>query len=144
VNPDLKKLYQETLLAHSKRPLNRHPQEGAAKASARNDLCGDDITVYRASDGTFSFTAQACSVCIASASMMTEHLAQLTTQEAAAASERLISKLQDAEDPYQLPDELASLTGVHAFPSRIRCATLPWEAARDLLSGELQGGGHSL
>lgn len=127
MNPELKKLYQQTLLAHSKQPHNNRQLPDAESATVRNPLCGDEITVYQ-KNGDISFTAQACTICLASASMMTQHLATLPTPEAKAFADSLVSKLKDKPDTIDLPGDLAALSGVLAFPSRIRCATLPFEA----------------
>lgn len=136
MNPDLQNLYKETLLAHSKQPRNNVAQPDAPSTTLRNPLCGDEITVYQKSGDTPNaqptFTAQACSICLASASMMTQHLAALPTPEALAYAQRFVSNFKDNPDALQLTGDLASLTGVHAFPSRIRCATLPWEAYLNL------------
>ena len=151
LNPDLQKLYQQTLLAHSKQPHNNHALAGAAQATLRNPLCGDEITVYHKTnhDGTTqtTFTAQACTICLASASMMTQHLATLPTPEAAQFAQGLVSKFQNTKTrnpepgtpaPDFLPDELAALSGVLTFPSRIRCATLPFEAYLQLSTANPQ------
>ncbi|MBD5781732.1 SUF system NifU family Fe-S cluster assembly protein [Pelagicoccus sp. NFK12] len=132
MNSDLKKLYQQTLLQHSKQPHNNGELPDAASATVRNPLCGDEITVYhKTNDGEKSqiaFTAQACTICLASASMMTQHLATLPTPEAVSFSQVFVSKFQSKPDSIELPGELAALSGVLSFPSRIRCATLPFEA----------------
>ncbi|EDY84750.1 hypothetical protein VDG1235_4383 [Verrucomicrobiia bacterium DG1235] len=139
MNPDIQQLYKQTLLAHSKQPLNNHALPDAPHATLRNPLCGDEITVYQKTndDGSkqITFTAQACTICLASASMMTQHLATLPTPEAQTFADSLVSIFQNAKKPNTqtpdletLPGDLASLTGVLAFPSRIRCATLPFEA----------------
>lgn len=132
VNPDIQNLYKRTLLAHSKQPHNNNELPDAPYVTLRNPLCGDEITVYhKNNDGGTSqttFTAQACTICLASASMMTQHLATLTTAEAQSFAQDFVSKFQSKPDTVDLPGDLAALTGVLAFPSRIRCATLAWEA----------------
>ena len=45
--PDLRDLYQEVILEHSKAPRNYRQMEGANhKAEGFNPLCGDHFTVY--------------------------------------------------------------------------------------------------
>ena len=45
--PDLRELYQETILDHSKRPRNfREIPDATATAVGHNPLCGDRVTVY--------------------------------------------------------------------------------------------------
>lgn len=132
MNPDVKNLYKQTLLAHSKQPHNRCELTEAAHATLRNPLCGDEITVYRKTNrnGTTqaTFTAQACTICLASASLMTQHLKELPPEQATQYTKSFVSKFKETPEEIPLEGDLAALTGVHAFPSRIRCATLPWEA----------------
>lgn len=132
MTPDLKKLYQQTLLAHSKQPHNNRAIDNAPSQTLRNPLCGDEITVYQKSNDNGSiettFTAQACSICLASASMMTQHLAAIPALEARIFAQQFVSNFKDNPEALELHGDLAALAGVQAFPSRIRCATLPWEA----------------
>src|SRR5437763_566351 len=53
---DLRELYQETILDHSKRPRNFHEIPNAdASAVGHNPLCGDRVTVFlRLSDGVLA------------------------------------------------------------------------------------------
>src|SRR5439155_9352696 len=75
--PDLRELYQDTILDHSKRPRNfREIADASATAVGHNPLCGDRVTVYlRLDDGTIadvSFVGQGCAISKASASLMTD------------------------------------------------------------------------
>lgn len=136
MNPQLQALYKETLLAHSKQPRNAVPLDGAPCSTRRNPLCGDEVTVYLNCDHDqirgLAFTAQACSICTASASMMTERLAALSPENATRFAQSLVRHFSHEPEQLDLPGDLAALQGVLAFPSRIRCATLPWEAFLDL------------
>ena len=52
MSTDLRDLYQEVILDHSKRPRNFHALPGAnRKAEGYNPLCGDRETVYLDLDG---------------------------------------------------------------------------------------------
>lgn len=133
MNPQLKQLYKQTLLAHSKSPHNNHAlPEATATATIRNPLCGDEITVYAKTNDAqvtqLSFTAQACSICTASASMLTQTLASQPITEAVKKAEVFVSNFKNSPTTLELEGDLAALSGVAEFPSRIRCATLPWEA----------------
>ena len=49
---ELRELYQEVILDHSKRPRNRRGMENAShRAEGHNPLCGDRATVYLHVDG---------------------------------------------------------------------------------------------
>src|SRR5207245_8938552 len=92
--PDLRELYQDTILDHSKRPRNFREIAGAsATAVGHNPLCGDRVTVYlRLDDGTIadvSFVGQGCAISKASASLMTDAVKGKSKSEANGLLERL-------------------------------------------------------
>jgi nitrogen fixation NifU-like protein len=66
---------------------------------------------------------------------MTELLAGRPVAEARAQYARLRALVGGAPAAPELGD-LAALAGVARFPSRIRCATLPWRALVAALDGE--------
>jgi nitrogen fixation NifU-like protein len=142
---DLRELYQEVILDHSKRPRNFREMEGASgKAEGFNPLCGDKATVYVRLEGDVvkdvSFKGAGCSISTASASMMTEALKGKTRAEAEALFERfhaLITRGRSAETALDL-GKLAVFSGVGEFPVRVKCASLPWHTVKAALRGEGQ------
>lgn len=124
-------LYQEVILQHSRKPRNYGKMEQPThEAEGFNAQCGDEIHVQlRQENGrvrALQFTGSACAICTASASIMTCEVAGL---EVSAIREmvtqfRALVKDGNAEG---LPDRLQALGGVHRFPSRVKCAVLPWE-----------------
>ena len=106
-----------------------------------NPVCGDRYQIFlRLTDECIvevQFTGYGCVISRASASMMTEVLRNLSRSEA----ERLIKDVENALEhgaslPAGLLPDLVALLGVRRFPSRIKCVTLPWHAARAALAGE--------
>lgn len=75
-----------------------------------------------------AFTGAACAICLASASMMTEHVKGLSTCETRRTAEdfrRMLVGGGGGEEA--LADSpLLALAGVRKFPMRVKCATLPW------------------
>ena len=141
MSTDLRDLYQEIILEHSRKPKNAGVLDDATgEAQGNNPLCGDRVTVYVKLDGNLiadvRFDARGCAISVASASMMTETLKGKTLDDAEAAFERFNTQLTAKEAP-ELPedDELSALMGVRDFPTRIKCATLPWQTLRAALSG---------
>ncbi len=137
MNPELKSLYRETLLKHSRSPHNRGVLGNAdTSCQLKNPLCGDVVTIYLTISGQrisqANFEAQCCSICMASASMLSERVTESDLERSLALAESLITSLTERKSALALPDnsDLHALTGVRSFPSRIRCATLPWEAFR--------------
>jgi nitrogen fixation NifU-like protein len=149
-------LYRETIRRHAAEPTGfQRPIEATHTQEAYNALCGDRVAVrLQVADGTIeeaAFDGEACAICTASASMLCalapgESIAQLRqwASELAATLQRPVGARSARESPSenlraqsalpqpgnsQLPDELQPLLGVRPYPSRVRCATLPWEAA---------------
>jgi nitrogen fixation protein NifU and related proteins len=137
---DLRELYQEVILEHSRHPRNYRALEAANhKAEGYNPLCGDHYTVYLdLQDGSIrdiSFEGTGCAISKASASMMTQSLKGKSADEA----EALFGRFHDLVTGHGSGDEvgkLAVFAGVSEFPLRVKCATLAWHALRAALKGE--------
>src|SRR3972149_4953656 len=83
--PDLRELYQETILDHSKRPRNfREIPDPSTTAVGHNPLCGDKVTVYLRLDdrriADVGFLGSGCAISKASASLMTDAVKGQRTQ----------------------------------------------------------------
>ncbi len=140
MNDELRELYQDVIIEHSKRPRNFHPIDEGQKADGYNPLCGDTVTVYIDLDGErvrdCAFQGHGCAISTASASVMTETLKGKTRAEADA----IFSEFHDlvtgqrAADPEEL-GKLAVFAGVSEFPARVKCATLCWHTARAAIEG---------
>jgi nitrogen fixation NifU-like protein len=141
---DLRELYQETILDHSKRPRNVRELEGANRsAEGYNPLCGDRATVYLLVEGDVvrdaSFKGAGCSISTASASMMTDAVKGKTVAEAKALFERFHELV--TADPSRAATasaelgKLAVFAGVHEFPMRVKCASLAWHTLKAALEG---------
>lgn len=142
---DLRGLYQEVILDHSKKPRNFRALEGASRhAEGYNPLCGDRITIYvklendRISD--VSFQGAGCAISTSSASLLTETLKGKTLAEADALFERfhkLVTGQANGTQPETVPlGKLEVFSGVAEFPVRVKCATLAWHTLRSALAGE--------
>jgi len=140
---DLRDLYQEIILDHSRNPRNSGELEDATgTAQGNNPLCGDRVSVSIRLDGDritdARFVARGCAISVASASMMTEMLKGKTVAEAQAAFDSFRARLEDKDTSpagNDDADELGALMGVRDFPTRIKCATLPWHTLRAALKG---------
>lgn len=140
---ELRDLYQEVILEHSKKPRNYGLLSSANhKAEGFNPLCGDHYTVFvNVQDGAISeiaFQGAGCAISKASASMMTQSLKGKSTEEA----EALFTRFHDlvtghGGDTGQL-GKLAVFAGVSEYPLRVKCATLAWHALMAALRGEDQ------
>ena len=144
---ELRELYQEVILDHTKRPRNFREIPGASgRAEGYNPLCGDKATVYVEMDGDVvkdvSFVGKGCSISTASASMMTESVRGKTRAETEAIFERFHSLITaDPARAREAAEDLGKLkvfAGVSEFPVRVKCAALPWHTLKAALRGEAE------
>ena len=138
---ELRDLYQEIVLEHSRNPKNAGTLDDAdAEAKGNNPLCGDRISVFVKLDGDrivdAKFDARGCAISVACASVMTEILRGKTLKEAKAEHARFVDLLTSKE-AISIPEdeELSAFMGVREFPTRIKCATLPWQTLSAALDG---------
>lgn len=134
---DLRELYQEVILDHSRNPRHFGRLENAShNARGRNPLCGDDITIYLKVTGNLisdiSFEGSGCAISTSSASLMSEALKGKTLEEVKAIFDDFHKMVtgdpsQEAEVSPQM-GKLAVMAGVREFPIRVKCATLGWHA----------------
>jgi nitrogen fixation NifU-like protein len=140
---EVKELYQELIVEHSKKPRNfgKLP-EANHTATGYNPLCGDKVTVYVTLDGDrvrdIRWEGSGCAISTASASLMTERSKERPRAETDALFEifhKLVTggSLSDSEAA-QL-GKLAVFSGVKEFPVRVKCATLAWHTLRAALEG---------
>lgn len=142
--PDLRDLYQEVILEHSKAPRNFRTLASANhQAEGFNPLCGDRYTVYLDMDGDkvrdIAFQGSGCAISKASASMMTQSIKGKTRDEAEALFENFRSVVTGEESADNKQAELGKLSvfsGVSEYPVRVKCATLAWHTLRAALKGE--------
>lgn len=138
----LRELYQEVILDHHRRPRNfRVIDPATATAEGHNPLCGDRYTIYVRLEGEriedVSFQGAGCAISKASASIMTDALKGRTRAEARDifdAFQAMVTGESTAEPP-EGPglDKLEVFSGVRAYPSRVKCATLAWHALQAAL-----------
>ncbi|MGH9445725.1 MAG: Fe-S cluster assembly sulfur transfer protein SufU [Terriglobia bacterium] len=141
---DLRDLYQEVVVDHSKRPRNFRKIEGAERtAQGYNPLCGDRVAVYVKLDGKrlsdVSFEGSGCAISTASASIMTESVKGKTIEEANAMFEGFhdLVTTGNASSSYGAPlGKLEVFSNVSNYPARVKCATLVWHTLHSALNGE--------
>ena len=139
---ELRELYQQVILDHNKNPRNFYKMEEANRVTeGYNPLCGDHYTIYvQVEDGiiqNISFFGSGCAISKASASVMSSLLKGKTIDDA----ERLFEQFHEvvtgnAEKGQSLENfvgKLAVFKGVCEYPTRVKCATLPWHTMHSAL-----------
>ena len=139
---DLRELYQEVILDHSRKPRNFRVLQHARCANGHNPLCGDRVSIFLDMEGgvirEVSFQGNGCAISTASASMMTEALKGKTVEEAQrlfGLFHELVTTGADAHEAEDALGKLAVFEGVREFPVRVKCATLPWHTFRAAVEG---------
>ena len=141
IDMQLRDLYQEVILEHSRHPCHYYSlEEPYQKAVGNNPLCGDKIIIYVRTDGELmsqlSFQGQGCAICMASASLMVQTLQH---QSVSRFHELFNIFKQEITRPVSEPLETQALgklqvvLGVREFPMRIKCATLAWHTLNNAL-----------
>ncbi|MBV9252480.1 MAG: SUF system NifU family Fe-S cluster assembly protein [Acetobacteraceae bacterium] len=145
---DLRDLYQEVILDHGRRPRHAHRLESFdATAKGDNPMCGDRIQVwvkYGPNDtiADAGFEARGCAISVASADLMAETVAGRSKNDTRALFDAFREMARTGSCPQcesgplaESLERLQPLSGVHEYPSRVKCATLAWHALIAALEG---------
>jgi len=140
MNIELQDLYQKTMIQHGNNPLNfGKPLEYEHTEEGFNALCGDKINIYFSSidnkEVNFSFVSVGCIICKASGSLMTKELNKHNLENIEASIDHAMIGINkgNLKDDF-FSNELMTLNQIKNFPSRLKCALLPWETAMRLLN----------
>jgi len=155
---DLARLYRDAIRQHSSNPVGyRRDIDATHRREEYNPQCGDRIDVLLRIAGeqveAAAFDGEACAICMASASLLCSLAPGRSLSELEAMGMGLHEALSDpvgaalaaigsdngeAKESRLKPllhPQLRPLLGVRPYPSRVRCATLPWTAASRALAG---------
>jgi len=140
MNIELQDLYQKTMIQHGNNPLNfGKPLEYEHTEEGFNALCGDKINIYFSNidnkEVNFSFVSVGCIICKASGSLMTKELNKKDLENIEASIDHAMIGINkgNLKDDF-FSNELMTLNQIKNFPSRLKCALLPWETAMRLLN----------
>ena len=134
---DMNSLYRQIIMDHYKNPRHKG-LKGYKCEHLHNPSCGDDITVEaKIEDGIIkevNHDGSGCSICCSSASVMSE---LLSGKEVSVAKEVIedyfnMIKGEEIKDEERLEDALV-YQGVSQFPARMKCATIAWQALKDVI-----------
>jgi nitrogen fixation NifU-like protein len=141
---EVRDLYNSAIIERARRPHHmRRLESFDATARGDNPMCGDRVQVWvrRDAQGRIAdtgFEARGCDISKAAADLMVDavagHDADATRHLFAAF--RTLVQTGDCPACAGALDALRPLAGVHEYPSRIKCATLPWHALIAALDGK--------
>lgn len=133
-------IYKKVLLDHYRKPRNRGDLTDAeVVCRGSNPRCGDELEVGVNFDGDtlqkVQFRGRGCSVCLASASMMTEAVNGTSIESAESIYEdmKIWFDTGTERDSVTPPESLRALDAVREHPARRRCVLLAWEALHDAI-----------
>jgi nitrogen fixation NifU-like protein len=144
---DLRDLYQDVILDHGRKPRNlRRLDNATMTARGDNPMCGDRMELFLVAspDGSIAdaaFQGRGCAISMASASLMTETVKGKTLAQAKQLGQNFRTLAMTgtcpdcAADIAEEMERLTPLSGVHEFPSRVKCATLAWHTLNAALDG---------
>jgi len=130
-------IYRDLLLEHARHPKNSGRLDNPdLQAFVQNPLCGDELELTLVLSGEVilecKIQVRGCSICQASASMMTELILAKTLIEARLTSHIFTESLRKATN--EIPETVESLRPLIALKthrSRIKCIRLAWDALED-------------
>ncbi len=137
---NLENLYREVIMEHYKNPRNKGLiiDPSYITKHIKNPSCGDDITIQsQVKDGRIRdcrHEGSGCSICCASASVLTETMIGKTVEEATTIANNYLQMVSN--EPYDETIDLEegeAFVGVRVFPARVKCASISWRAFLDTI-----------
>lgn len=139
---DVRDLYRDLILDHARSPRHFGKLEHMThSAEGINPLCGDKLRLYLDVDAdenirNAAFEGSGCAISVASASLLTDAVIGLRSDDAIAIFDAVTAQLSGddsrADKTVDL-GKLRALAGVREYPTRVKCATLAWHALKSAL-----------
>ena len=131
------RIYREILLEHARHPKNSGRLENPGlSASVHNPLCGDELELTLDLSGELirdcRTIVRGCSICQASASIMSEMIIKKTLKEAIITGRLFDESLRkDNENIPKMVEPLRPFLSLKKHRSRIKCMKLAWDALEE-------------
>jgi nitrogen fixation protein NifU and related proteins len=143
MSDDLRAMYQELILDHSRSPRGFGLLDAESSRSHQlNPTCGDEVTLQLHQDpGTgrvsrITWEGQGCAISCASASMLAELVhddSTETLERRIAAFRELMQSRGAAEGDEELLADAVVFRSTSRYVARVKCAMLAWVAAEKAL-----------
>ena len=130
-------IYRDILLEHARHPKNSgRLKNPGLSASVHNPLCGDELELNLALSGELiqdcRTVVRGCSICKASASIMSEIIINKTLKEAIITGRLFDESLRkDNENIPKMVEPLRPFLSLKKHRSRIKCMKLAWDALEE-------------
>jgi nitrogen fixation NifU-like protein len=134
-------LYRQVIMDHYKNPRNKGLIDSVAyqQFHIKNPTCGDDITIQVKIEGNqitdIRHEGTGCSICCASASVMSTELKNDSLEVAKDKIELFFEMIKGNEvEPGELLGDAVVFEGVSKYPQRYKCATVAWQALKEVIA----------
>ncbi len=133
-------MYRQIILEHFKYPKNKiiNQLEGYESLEGLNPSCGDKVTIFVKIENDIvidiKFSGSGCSICCASASIMTEELLNLKTVKVIEKVD-MFSLMVTKKENIEAFEEAQAFLGISSFPARFKCAFLSWDTMKKIIEG---------
>ena len=132
------------LIDHARHPRNAEGGDlHSLKGECRNPLCGDFVRVFVSLEdsrvSSVSMDLQGCTICTASASLMSENIRGLTVEEIDELRQTFSDILVTAVH-VDWPEQLrafGAFSHLRVNPARVPCALIPWYALKEALQTKI-------
>ena len=130
--------YKTELLDHFHNPRNKGDLDVMdVVRRGSNPRCGDDIEVGVSRDDNgltlVRFRGRGCSLCLSSASMMSEYVTGLSYQQSEKIVQQQLEWFDDTSSELPFETRFAALTVIRQHPARAKCVTLAWKALNEAM-----------
>ena len=134
--------YSEIIIEHSQFPRHHGSiDKPTHQGQGENPFCGDRIKLqFSVNDAGIieeaAVESVGCAISMASASLLATHLHGLSLQQAEDLFDQIRAAITEGpnEDREEQLGELAALAFAGRYPSRVKCATLPWHVLKYALA----------
>jgi len=140
---NLEEIYKEIILDHFAHPRGCRDFENVSSVENGNNVsCGDKVEIKVQVDNgeirNLSVCTSGCAICVSSGSIMYGLLKKYTVKEALVIIDEIVDFIKGDKELNSNLNTTAinSLAGIKKFPSRLKCALLPWKTALNVLIQE--------
>ena len=135
-------MMRSIILDHYSNPINKHTPEsdGYQMIHMHSDNCIDDLNIYLKVEGDVvkgaCFEGVACAISTASTDIMCEVVVGKNIKDALYAIEQYNHMIHEEPFDEDVLDEAIAFINTSKQAARIRCATIGWTAAENILKGK--------
>ena len=132
-------MMRSIIMDHYSSPQNKHqpPKEGYEKVHMHSDNCIDDLDIFFLVEGNIiidaCFDGTACTISTSSTDIMCDLLRGKEINEGRKIIDAFHHMMHEEEFDAELLDEAIVFINTSKQAARIRCATIGWNAAEEIL-----------